>query len=125
MRTPQDVVDMERYKNNLLLEMGNIQEKMNENKKQVFFLMRNDKMFEEDTWALIKSLHEWPDKLNDHMDKADERHRKERDDIEIEVLTKKREFEDLIASSEEQYREAEQWYDLYQYRLYMDKVYEM
>ena len=44
---------MDKYKNNLLLEMVNLQEKMYENRKSIFFLMNNDKMFEEDTWSLI------------------------------------------------------------------------
>jgi len=55
---------MERYKNNLLLEMGNLNERMSENRKSMFFLMRNDKMFDEETWVLIKELHIWPSKLN-------------------------------------------------------------
>ncbi len=75
MKSPHDVVDMDRYKNNLLLEMGNLQEKMYENRKSVFFLLRNDKMFEEESWGLIKELHEWPSKLNAHMDVCDDRHR--------------------------------------------------
>ena len=55
---------MDRYKNNLLLEMGNLQEKMYENRKSIFFLLHNDKMFEDETWNLVKELHEWPNKLN-------------------------------------------------------------
>jgi hypothetical protein len=82
LKTPHDVVDMDRYKNNLLLEMGNLQEKMFENRKSIFFLLHNDKMFEDDTWNLIKELHNWPSKLNNHMDFCDDRHRNERNDIE-------------------------------------------
>lgn len=37
---------------------------MYENRKGVFFLMNNDKMFEDNTWGLVKELHEWPLKLN-------------------------------------------------------------
>lgn len=64
LKTPHDVVEMDRYKNNLLLEMGNLQEKMFENRKSIFFLLHNDKMFEDESWNLIKELHEWPSRLN-------------------------------------------------------------
>lgn len=101
LKTPPDVVDMERYKNNLLLELGNLQDKVYENRKSVFFLMHNEKMFEEETWALIKELHEWPSKLNAHMDKCDDRHRNERTQIENAVLKKRDLFETNIAVLEE------------------------
>ena len=55
---------------------------MFENRKNIFFLLHNDKMFEDDTWQLIKELHNWPSKLNNHMDFCDERHRNERNEIE-------------------------------------------
>jgi hypothetical protein len=55
---------MDRYKNNLLLEIGNLQERMFENRKSAFFLLHNDKMFNEVSWPLIKELHDWPFKLN-------------------------------------------------------------
>lgn len=54
---------MDRYKNNLLLEMGNLHEKMYENRRSIFFLMHNDKMFDDESWTLIKELHDWPSKL--------------------------------------------------------------
>lgn len=55
LRTPSDVVDMDRYKNNLLLEMGILQEKMFENRKSVFFLLHHEHIDvdEEPSWALI------------------------------------------------------------------------
>ena len=55
---------------------------MYDNRRNVFFLLRNDKMFEEESWILIKELHEWPNKLNAHMDLCDDRHRIERQNIE-------------------------------------------
>ena len=57
---------MERYKNNLLLEVGGLQEKMFENRKLAFFLLHNDRMYSDDSWPLIKALHEWPLKLSQH-----------------------------------------------------------
>ncbi len=82
LKTPTDVVDMERYKNNLLLEMGNLQEKMFENRKSVFFLMHHEYMYTDSSWDLIKQLHDWPAQLNKALDAADERHHVERGDIE-------------------------------------------
>lgn len=55
---------------------------MYENRKSVFFLLHNDKMFEDETWNLVKELHEWPARLNNHMDECDDRHRNERNVIE-------------------------------------------
>ena len=85
LKTPHDVVDMERFKNNLLLEIGTLQEKTHENRKAAFFLLHLDKVYEEDTWALLKALYDWPDKLNAHMDSCDDRHRAERLNIENHV----------------------------------------
>jgi len=39
LKSPHDVVDMERFKNNLLLEIGTLQEKTHENRKAAFFLL--------------------------------------------------------------------------------------
>lgn len=51
--------------------------------------MNHDKMYEDDTWSLIKELHQWPSKLNAHMDVCDEKHRNERSEIENFVIRKK------------------------------------
>jgi hypothetical protein len=69
---------MERFKNNLLLEIATLQEKTHENRKSAFFLLHLDKVYEDDTWTLLKALYEWPDRLNAHMDQCDDRHRGER-----------------------------------------------
>lgn len=122
LKTPHDVVDMERYKNNLLLEMGNLQEKMYENRKSMFFLLRNDKMFEDESWQLIKDLHEWPAKLNAHMDVCDDRHRNERNDIENMVVKKRDMFETQVAVLEENIKEVMQWGDLASYRIVINKI---
>ena len=50
-------------------------------------------MFEEESWLLIKDLHEWPSKLNSHMDICDDKHRNERNDIENFVCKKRDMFE--------------------------------
>ena len=70
---------------------------MYENRKSVFFLLHNDKMFEDETWSLIKELHDWPLRLNNHMDECDDRHRNERNVIESAVIRKRDYFETSIA----------------------------
>jgi len=85
LRTPADVVEMDRFKNNLLLEIGNLQEKSRDIRDRALFLLRQDKVYEADTWVLVKQLHEWPDKMNAHMDASDERHLNERQNIENAV----------------------------------------
>lgn len=71
---------------------------------------------------MIKELHEWPAKLNNHMDLCDERHRNERHEIENAVTLKKEKFEDNTAKLEENIQEVQQWGDLYGYRLVISKV---
>ena len=122
LKTPHDVVDMERYKNNLLLELGNLNEKSFENRKSIFFLMHNDKMYEEETWASVKELHLWPSRLNAHMDRCDERHRNERNEIENYVIKKKEIFEGLMIQLDELTQEVSTWGDLYAYRMVIDKI---
>jgi hypothetical protein len=64
-----------------------------------FFLVNNDPPLEEiftehgKTWKLIKELHLWPGKVNDELEKADTRHREDRDRIEEELANKKEVFE--------------------------------
>jgi hypothetical protein len=74
---------------------------MFENRKNIFFLLRNDKMFEDDTWTFIRELHNWPSKLNTHMDECDDRHRNERNDIETYVIKKRNTFESNMTVLEE------------------------
>ena len=58
-------------------------------------------MFEDETWNLIKELHEWPNRLNQHMDLCDDRHRLERNNIENLVIKKRDGFESSVANLEE------------------------
>lgn len=59
---------------------------MYENRKGAFFLLNNDQMFADDTWKLLRELHEWPTNLNQHLDECDERHNNERNEIEAMVI---------------------------------------
>lgn len=95
---------------------------MYENRKSMFFLLRNDKMFEDESWQLIKDLHEWPAKLNAHMDVCDDRHRNERNDIENMVVKKRDMFETQVAVLEENIKEVMQWGDLASYRIVINKI---
>jgi hypothetical protein len=71
---------------------------MLENRKSIFFLLKHDKVFEDETTQIIKDLYNWPSKLNNHMDICDDRHRNERNDIEIFVMKKKDTFEKNMVS---------------------------
>jgi hypothetical protein len=77
----QELVNMDTYKNNLLLEMVDLQKKLMQNRKCFFFLVKNDPPLEEifteegTTWHLIYKLHHWPARINDELELADNRHR--------------------------------------------------
>jgi hypothetical protein len=58
------------------------------------------------------------------MDLCDEKHRNERNDIEITVIKHRESFESEIAALEENIKEVGGWGDLYAYRLVIDKVVE-
>ena len=79
---------------------------MFENRKSIFFLLHNDKMFEDDCWNLIKELHEWPSRLNQHMDICDDRHRNERNNIENAIIRKRDMFETNVSILEEAVKEV-------------------
>lgn len=113
---------MDRFKNNLLLEIGNLQEKSRDVRDRALFLMKLDKVFEDDTWALVKQLHEWPDKMNAHMDTCDERHHGERQNIENAVQKRKESFDRNVEQLTESIQEVHQWGDMQTYRLIINKV---
>ena len=96
---------MDRYKNNLLLEMTSLQDKMYENRTKVFFLLNIDFIFSEESLSLIRALHNWPKNLNHNLDLADDRHRVDRISIEKRLILRKERFETNIFALEEQLKE--------------------
>lgn len=76
---------MERYKNNLLLDMGRLQGEMQANRESVFFLLRADRALKAETQDLVVKLHTWPRRLDEHLAACDDRHLQERATLEGEV----------------------------------------
>ena len=53
LQDPDGVASMERYKNNLLLQMGRLRGEIRENSEAVFFLLRADRLLTEGTQSLV------------------------------------------------------------------------
>lgn len=64
VKTAKECVEMEFYKKNLTLEMTGLSNRIEENHNLIFFLIRNDFIFEESTQQLIANLHDWPSLLS-------------------------------------------------------------
>ena len=63
LKVPSDVAEMEAYIHNLVVEQASIMDLNKANLRNVFFMLEQEKMFEETTWELILALNEWPGKL--------------------------------------------------------------
>ena len=83
MSQPSDVVEMEQYKNSLLLEMGRLQREMKANRESVFFLCRADRALRLETQEEIIKLHNWPKQLDEHMAVCEEKHEEQRAALEV------------------------------------------
>jgi hypothetical protein len=107
---------MDIYKNNLILEMTTLRDRILQNRSLVFFLLRNDFIFSEISWGLIKSLHEWPYQLTELVDEAEDRHKNDRNLIEAQLIQRKDVFEKEVAEYHDNIKEMSFWGDLYGYR---------
>ena len=67
LTTPQEVVQMERYKIDLLSEMARVQRETQANRESVFFLLRADRVLKQETQELVLQLHAWPGRLDAHI----------------------------------------------------------
>ena len=76
---------MDRFKNQLLLDMAFLQGDMKSNRMSIFFLMKADRVLKPETQELVLLLHRWPSKLDQHLEMCDERHNEERAKLEREV----------------------------------------
>jgi len=85
LHTPEDVAEMDRYKNNLLVDMTRLQGEMKDNRQSVFFLLRADRNLKQETQELVLQLHKWPQQLDEHLDECDEKHIEQRAALEAEV----------------------------------------
>jgi len=106
---PSDVVEMESYKSNLLLEMGRLQGDMKLNQEQVFFLLRADRVLKYETQDLILKLQVWPGKLDELLSESEQRHEKERFVLEGIFNTERAEFLRETAKIEKNVKEVAGW----------------
>jgi len=82
LQDPDGVAEMERYKNNLLLQMGRLHGEIRVNSESVLFLLRADRLLSDETQSLVIQLHGWPSKLDDVIAASEERHARERAALE-------------------------------------------
>ena len=71
---PEDVAEMEKYKTNLLLQMGRLQGEIQTNREQFFFLLRADRTLRSETQDLIVQLYTWPKRLDEHIVACEDKH---------------------------------------------------
>lgn len=97
LQTPEDVAEMDRFKNQLLVDMVRLQGDMRDNQQAIFFLFRADRTLKPETQELVLKLHQWPQQLDEHLDKCDEKHIEERAKLEKEVARQRRKFDEDAA----------------------------
>ena len=93
VKSAKECVEMEFYKNNLALEMTSLRNRIDQNRSLICFLIRNDFVFQDSTQQLIVNLHEWPYLLSQLLDEAEDRHKKNREDLENQLMERKDQFE--------------------------------
>lgn len=106
LETAEDVVEMDTYKNNLQLDMSLLQRNLATTRKCLFFLIcqtdYNEILMEQaqesggldgECIKYVDEMLAWPARLNEHCDKADERHIQERAVVEKHVIQKKKQFD--------------------------------
>jgi hypothetical protein len=96
LKNAKEILEMDMYKNNLILEMTSLRDRIHANRQIIFFLVRNDRLLDDSILDLIHSLHDWPFKLAALVDKAEERHKMDRNRIETMLVLRKEQFEEEI-----------------------------
>ena len=113
---------------------------MNFTRRCVYFLLcQNDtqkifRTFDENSTDLlpgegecfkyVQELIAWPQKLNDLMEQADDRHAEERSNVEKMVLDKKKLFDEEVQKLNSRMKKVTTWSDLKQYKYIMDEIHE-
>jgi hypothetical protein len=85
LHKPEDVADMERYKTDLLLQMGRLQGEIQTNREQFFFLLRADRTFKNETQDLIVQLFTWPARLDEHIIACEDKHEEQKNNLESQI----------------------------------------
>lgn len=111
LTTPAELVQMERYKADLLAEMGRVQQETQASRESVFFLLRADRMLRQETQDLVLKLYAWPGKLDAHVQRCEEKHEVERQALETELAKMRADFERNTEQLEVGLREVGQWGD--------------
>ena len=70
----------------------------------------------------IDEMLAWPQRLNDHCDKCDERHAEERKKVEEMVAHKKRDFDRKVERLNLKLKQVHEWTNLSAYKHIMDTV---
>lgn len=122
LESAEDVVEMETYKNNLQLDMSLLQRNLAETRKCLFFLIcqadYNEILMEQaqesggmdgECIKYVDEMLAWPTRLNEHCDKADERHIQERAVVEAMVIRKKKQFDTKVKVLEEKLEKVHTW----------------
>ena len=110
LTSAEDVVEMERYKNNLQSDMSHLQRNLAATRKCLLFLVCQTDYSEilvdtapeagSQDGECIKFVDEmlaWPQKLNEYCESADERHLAEKTQVELRVLEKYAAFTQKVA----------------------------
>lgn len=111
LSSPSEVVEMDRYKSDLLLDMTRLQAEMQASRDSVFFLLRADRALGQETQDLVLQLHAWPRKLDDQLAACEERHEAERSALEAQIGKLRADFERDTGKLEAQLKEVATWGD--------------
>ena len=80
--TAQDIVEMDLYKTDLLVQMTSLLGQISEHRESVFFMLRADRCLSSECEELVLQLVSWPQKLDDHMALIEKQNEVEKGKIE-------------------------------------------
>ena len=93
LNTAEDVQEMDKFTNNLILERSVVQDRIDEWRSNLFLLIDMDYNITEATQMYAKTIYQWPKKLTNILETAYRRHYEEREAIETQMYKRRDQFE--------------------------------
>lgn len=119
LTTAEDVQEMEKYTNNLILEKSVMQDRIDEWRNNLFLLINMDYNITEQTQNLARIVYQWPKKLDKILDDAYRAHYDDRDALEQQMYKTRKQFDKEMEVLEAEVKVLETNVDLFSYPMYI------
>lgn len=119
LRTVEDVQEMEKFSNDLVLEKSVMNDRIEEWRSGLFLLIDMDYSISEQTQFLAKVIYQWPKKLDSALDEAYRKHYDDKDIIEKAMVESRKKFKKEMKAFEKEVKIVETYDDLFGYPNYI------